>query len=88
MTEIGSPQTKKRGRGRPRIHPGGMTTVSIRVPVEHAARVRSLIAAIKLIDQRPHDRDSLVLIEALEQRVASLGNRNPALAERALRGSR
>ena len=62
--------------------------MSIRVPVEHAARVHGLIAAIKLIDQRPHDRDSLVLIEALEQRVASLGNRHPALVEQALRNSK
>ena len=87
MIERASLPPAKRGRGRPKLHPNGMTTVSIRVPAEQAARVHGLLATIKLIEQRPHDRDSLVLIEALEQRVASLGNRNPALVEQALRGS-
>ncbi len=88
MIESTSPQPAKRGRGRPRIHPSGMTTISIRVPVEDAARVNRLLATIKLIEQRTHDRDSLVLIEALEQRVTNLGNRNPELVEQALRGSK
>ena len=88
MTDSSSLQPVKRGRGRPRIHPNGMTTVSIRVPIEDASRVHALLATIKLVEQRPHDRDSLFLIKALEQRVMNLGNRNPTLAEQARRGSK
>ena len=88
MIERTSLPPAKRGRGRPKLHPNGMTTVSIRVPAEQAARVHGLIATIKLIEQRPHDRNGLILIEALEQRVANLGNRNPALAEQVFRGSK
>jgi len=38
----------KRGRGRPRIHPGGTETITIRVPVELKAAIVSAMLAIKL----------------------------------------
>jgi hypothetical protein len=80
-----SSRARRRG-GRPRVHSGETTVISFRVAKRRGTHIAALLAAIKLADQRSHDPDSAVLVEALEQRLRGLANRNPQLVERMLRG--
>ncbi len=76
----------RRKGGRPRVHAGETTVMSFRVGKKRGAQIVSLLAAIKLADQRVDDLDSDVLVEALEQRLRSLANRSPRLVAQVLRG--
>jgi len=76
---------QQNGRGRPRIHEGETTVIGFRVPKQRAAQIAGLIASIKLADQRCHDPDASILLEALEHRLQTLANRSPQIVERALR---
>lgn len=78
----------KRKRGRPRVHDGESTVVGVRMEKRRAIQFGSLIAAIKLADQRTNDLDADILLEALEHRLRALANRNPQIVERTLRAVR
>jgi hypothetical protein len=75
----------KRKRGPPRVHSGETAVISFRAPKKLAVQIGSVLSAIKLVEQRVGDADSAVLMDALEQRLRGLANRQPQLVEQTLR---
>ena len=72
-----SKPTSTRRRGKPRIHPKGTEVVSFRARAGFKTLLGSVIAAVQIANQQPHDSDVQIIFEALKQRLHSLENRAP-----------